>query len=102
MPALLQQQGHLPITDGWPCKRTRIADESYTGIERMVNLASRGRHSLKARGATPGEKSMGSSQGRAGAVAVRLTGTGDAHVYATGASANQSDPVWCLVPPPPR
>ena len=56
----------------------------------------------EAPGATPSEKSIGSANGRAGAVTVHLIGTGDAVVYATDASGNVSEPVWCLVPPPPR
>ena len=56
----------------------------------------------EAPGGTPSEKSIGSANGRAGAVTVHLTGTGDALVYATDASNNVSEPVWCLVPPPPR
>ena len=56
----------------------------------------------EAPGATPSEKSIGSGNGRAGAVTVHLIGTGDALVYATDASGNESEPAWCLVPPPPR
>ena len=56
----------------------------------------------EAPGAAPSEKSIGSANGRAGAVTVHLIGTGDAVVYATDASGNVSEPAWCLVPPPPR
>ena len=56
----------------------------------------------EAPGGTPSEKSIGSANGRAGAVTVHLIGTGDAVVYATDASGNVSEPAWCLVPPPPR
>ena len=56
----------------------------------------------EAPGGTPSEKTIGSANGRAGAVTVHLTGTGDAVVHATDASGNASDPTWCLVPPPPR
>lgn len=56
----------------------------------------------EAPGAPPSSKSIGSANGRAGAVTVHLIGTGDALVYATDASGNVSVPVWCLVPPPPR
>lgn len=57
---------------------------------------------VEANGATPNEKSMGSTNGQAGAVAVRITGTGDALVFATDASGNLSGTVSCLVPPPPK
>ncbi|HEX2883243.1 MAG TPA: hypothetical protein VHQ42_01595 [Candidatus Limnocylindria bacterium] len=57
---------------------------------------------VEAPGATPSEKTMGSTNGAAGAVTVKITGTGDALVYAIDASGNVSDPVSCLVPPPPR
>ena len=33
---------------------------------------------------------------------LKITGTGDAEVYATDFSGNTSDPVSCLVPPPPK
>ena len=56
----------------------------------------------EAPGGTPSEKSIGSAKGRAGAVTVHLTGTGDAVVSATDASGNVSAPAWCRVPPPPR
>jgi len=56
----------------------------------------------QAPGATPSEQSIGSANGQAGAVTVHLIGTGDAQVYATDASGNESAPAWCLVPPPPR
>jgi hypothetical protein len=57
---------------------------------------------VEAPGATPSEKTMGSTNGAAGAVTVKITGTGDALVYAVDASGNVSDPVSCLVPPPPK
>jgi len=50
----------------------------------------------QAPGATPGSKKM------AGAVAAHITLKGDALVYAVDASGNQSDPINCLVPPPPK
>ena len=56
----------------------------------------------QAPGATPSEKSIGSSKGQAGAVMVHITGTGDALVYATDSSGNVSAPASCLVPPPPK
>jgi hypothetical protein len=45
---------------------------------------------------------MGSTNGQAGAVAVKITGTGDALVVAVDASGNVSAPAECLVPPPPK
>lgn len=56
----------------------------------------------EAPGGTPSAKSIGSANGRAGAVTIHLIGTGDALVYATDASGNVSEPAWCRVPPPPR
>jgi hypothetical protein len=56
----------------------------------------------QAPGATPGEKTIGSSNGQAGAVTVHITGTGDAFVFATDTSGNESATVACLVPPPPK
>jgi len=56
----------------------------------------------QAPGATPSEKKIGSSNGQAGAVTVHLKGTGDAFVFATDASGNESATVACLVPPPPK
>jgi hypothetical protein len=57
---------------------------------------------VEAPGATPNEKTMGSPSGQAGAVSVKITGTGDALVFATDASGNASEPILCLVPPPPK
>lgn len=57
---------------------------------------------VQAPGASPNEKMMGSTKGLAGAVAVKITGTGDALVVAVDASGNVSAPVECLVPPPPK
>jgi hypothetical protein len=56
----------------------------------------------EAPGATPSARSIGSVNGQAGAVTVHLIGTGDALIHASDASGNESEPVWCLVPPPPR
>jgi len=56
----------------------------------------------QAPGVKPRMKKMGSVHGQAGAVAFHIKGTGDAAVYAVDASGNQSDPVSCLVPPPPK
>jgi hypothetical protein len=47
-------------------------------------------------------KKMGSTHGRAGAVSFHIKGTGDAAVVGVDASGNESDPVPCLVPPPPK
>jgi hypothetical protein len=57
---------------------------------------------VEANGATPNEKTMGSVNGAAGAVTVKITGTGDAQVVAVDSSGNESAPIDCLVPPPPR
>lgn len=57
---------------------------------------------VEAPGATPSAKTMGSPNGQAGAVTVKITGTGDALLSAVDASGNVSDPVTCLVPPPPK
>ena len=56
----------------------------------------------EANGATPSEKKIGSANGHAGAVTVHITGQGDALVFALDASGNLSEPVACLVPPPPK
>ena len=56
----------------------------------------------QAPGATPSQKTIGSSNGQAGAVTVHITGTGDAFVFATDASDNVGATVACLVPPPPK
>jgi hypothetical protein len=56
----------------------------------------------EANGAPPGQKTIGSSNGQAGAVMWHLTGQGDALVVAVDSSGNASDAVACLVPPPPR
>jgi hypothetical protein len=51
----------------------------------------------QAPGATPGEQKIGSTNGEAGAVAVHITGTGDAFVF-----SGNGVRVPCLVPPPPK
>jgi len=56
----------------------------------------------EANGATPGMKKIGSTSGQAGAIAAHITGTGDAAVFAVDAAGNESDLVFCLVPPPPK
>jgi hypothetical protein len=56
----------------------------------------------QAPGATPSEKTIGSTNGQAGAVMVHIIGTGDALVSATDSSGNESAPAACLVPPPPK
>ncbi len=56
----------------------------------------------EAPGATPSSKTIGSTNGQAGAVAWHITGTGDMQVYAVDDSGNQSATVVCLVPPPPK
>jgi hypothetical protein len=50
----------------------------------------------QAPGATPSSKAM------AGVVVAHITLRGDALVYAVDASGNQSDPISCKVPPPPK
>jgi hypothetical protein len=57
---------------------------------------------VEAPGATPKEKTMGSTKGQASEVTVKITATGDALVFATDASGNTSDLISCLVPPPPK
>lgn len=52
--------------------------------------------------ATPESKTMGSTNGQAGAITAHIIGTGDAAVYATDASGNTSERVSCLVPPLPK
>ncbi|HWC12611.1 MAG TPA: vWA domain-containing protein [Acidimicrobiales bacterium] len=49
--------------------------------------------------ATPEQKGMG---GPNSAVTIHIIGTGDAAVHAVDASGNQSAPVACLVPGPPK
>jgi len=51
----------------------------------------------QAPGATPSVKSIGSTNGRAGAVLVHIIGTGD-----MGVRTVDSGVVACLVPPPPK
>ena len=50
----------------------------------------------QAPGATPNAKSIGSTNGQAGAVVIHITGTGDMGVRIEG------NTITCLVPPPPR
>lgn len=52
----------------------------------------------QAPGGTPDEKKIGSDKGKAGAVEVHLTGTGDLLVC----SVEDRTCLTCLVPPPPR
>jgi hypothetical protein len=56
----------------------------------------------EAKGATPSQKKIGSSNGQADAVDWHIIGNGDPEVYAVDASGNQSDAASCLVPPPPK
>jgi hypothetical protein len=57
-------------------------------------------------GAVPEIKPMGGNNGNgngnANAVDWHINGTGDASVTAVDGSGNVSDPVFCLVPPPPK
>jgi hypothetical protein len=52
--------------------------------------------------AIPESKTIGSGNGQAGAVDVHIIGNGDASVTAVDGSGNVSEPVACLVPPPPK
>jgi len=52
----------------------------------------------EANGATPNEKTIGSSNGQAGAVFTHITGTGDFQVVPVGGGPAES----CFVPPPPK
>lgn len=56
----------------------------------------------EAPGATPSSKKMGSTTGQAGAVVAHITLKGDALVFAVDPAGNRSDPIACLVPPPPK
>lgn len=55
----------------------------------------------EAPGTTPGMKSMGSSNGQAGAVMAHIKLTGDAVITALDAAGNSAS-TMCLVPPPPK
>lgn len=55
----------------------------------------------EAPGATPTSKKMGSTSGKAGAIAAHIIGNGDAELQAVDASGNVAT-VSCLVPPPPK
>lgn len=56
----------------------------------------------QAPGTTPSAKKMGSSNGKAGAISWHLKGTGDMAVFSVDDAGNVSDPLACLVPPPPK
>jgi hypothetical protein len=51
----------------------------------------------EANGSTPSEKTIGSTNGQAGAVLVHITGTGDMGVRTSGSGITV-----CYVPPPPK
>ena len=51
--------------------------------------------------ATPEQKTIGSSKGKAGAIDWHIIGNGDATLKAVDASGNEAE-VFCLVPPPPK
>jgi hypothetical protein len=51
--------------------------------------------------ATPEQKTIGSSKGRAGAIDWHIIGNGDATLKAVDFSGNVGE-VSCLVPPPPK
>jgi hypothetical protein len=53
----------------------------------------------QANGATPNQQTI---SGPDSAVAVHITSTGDAAIFAIDASGNKSPLVSCLVPPPPK
>ena len=50
----------------------------------------------------PVQKKIGSANGQAGAVSYHIIGVGDVVLTAIDGSGNVSDPVACLVPPPPK
>jgi hypothetical protein len=52
--------------------------------------------------ATPEIKKMGGNKGDAEAIDWHIIGTGDMYLHAVDQSGNTSDPVACLVPPPPK
>jgi hypothetical protein len=52
--------------------------------------------------AIPEIKNMGSSKGKAGAIAKHIIGTGDACVFAVDGAGNVANCVSCLVPPLPK
>jgi hypothetical protein len=52
----------------------------------------------QAPGGTPSAKSIGSTNGQAGAVTVHITGTGDFQISPVGGGPTQT----CLVPPKPK
>lgn len=56
----------------------------------------------EAPGAVPSSKPMGSSNGQAGAIVAHITLNSDALVFAVDAAGNQSAPITCFVPPPPK
>ena len=56
----------------------------------------------EAPGVTPTSKKIGSSNGKADAISAHLMLNSDAVVVAVDSSGNESDPVSCLVPPPPK
>ena len=56
----------------------------------------------QAPGAEPNAKTIGSAEGAAGAVTVHIIAQGDMEVFSVDDSGNISDPVTCLVPPPPK
>lgn len=56
----------------------------------------------EAPGATPSSKSMGSTNGQAGAVVAHITLTSDAVIYAVNPAGKILDRNTCLVPPPPK
>jgi len=56
----------------------------------------------QANGAAPDQKKMSSDNGQADAVDWHIIGNGDLSLYAIDTSGNESEPVSCLVPPPPK
>jgi hypothetical protein len=56
----------------------------------------------EAKGATPRQQKIGSTNGQAGQVAWHIIGDGDLGLYAMDASGNVSGVTSCLVPPPPK
>ena len=56
----------------------------------------------QADGATPKMKKIGSDNGKADAVTAHIIGNGDASIVAIDGSFNESHPLLCLVPRPPK
>ncbi len=93
----------LATDDVWPADTLEVfvTDSGSGTVFGPLAVGSNIKYT-EANGATPMLKAMGSIKGQAGAIVAHITGNGDAVVTANDASGNQSDPVSCLVPPPPK